>query len=58
MVLLKGGCDKMTRIDKKHYVNVKELMNKQLPKPRLKPTIIVDHNEWLPIIKVDTGRCQ
>ena len=46
------------KIDPKYYINVKELMARTLPRPRLKRTIIVDHGEWLPIIGVDTGRCQ
>lgn len=37
-------------IDKKYYFNVAEIMARTLPKPRLKRTIIADHDEWLPII--------
>ena len=46
------------KIDYKYYINVKELMVRTLPRPQLKRTIIADHDEWLPIIGVDTGRCQ
>ena len=46
------------KIDPKYYINVKELMVRTLPRPTLKRTIIVDHDEWLPIIGVDTGKCQ
>ena len=42
-------------MDKNYYINVKELMLKQLQKPSLKPVIFVTGwNEWLPLIKVET----
>jgi len=44
----------MKSIDEKYYINVKELMNKQLPRPKLKPTVLVTGwGEWLPLV-VDT----
>ena len=52
MILLNRGYDKMTRIDKKYYINVKELMLNALPKPKHKTTIIVNDGEFLPIIRV------
>ena len=45
-------------MDSRFYDNVKSLMEKQridLPRPRLKPTIIVNYDEWLPIIALETG---
>jgi hypothetical protein len=44
----------MKSIDEKYYINVKELMNKQLPRPKLKPTVFVNVDEWLPLVVVDT----
>ena len=44
--------DKM-KVDKKYYVSVKDLMNKTLPRPALKKTILVNDGEWLPIISVE-----
>jgi len=43
---------KMTedKIDQKYYINVAEIMSCILPRPRLKRTILADHDEWLPII--------
>lgn len=42
---------KMTRVNPKYYVKVKELMNNELPRPRLKPTILVTGwLEFLPLI--------
>ena len=53
MTLLNRGYDKMNTIDKKYYVNVKELMVKQLPRPRLKPTVFVTGwGEWLQLVIV------
>ena len=41
-------------IDKRYYVNVRELMVRALPRPRLKPTVFVTGwGEWLPIITVE-----
>ena len=41
-------------VDEKYYINVKELMLKQLQKPRLKPVVFVTGwNEWLPLISVE-----
>lgn len=40
-------------IDPKFYINVKEVMIKSLPRPRLKRTIFVVDGEWLPLIKVE-----
>ena len=42
----------MDKIDKRYYINVKELMDKRLPRPRLKPVIYVNGDEWLPLVKV------
>lgn len=41
-------------IDKKFYINVKELMIKSLPRPKLKPTVFVLDGEWLRLITVET----
>ena len=46
--------DKM-KVDKNYYVSVKDLMNKTLPRPALKKTILVNDGEWLPIVTVETG---
>lgn len=46
----------MNGVDEKYYINVQELMIKALPRPRLKPVIIVNDGEWLPIIKVNAWR--
>ena len=41
-------------IDKKYYVNVKDLMVQLLPRPRLKRTVFVTGwGEWLPLITVE-----
>lgn len=40
-------------IDKRFYINVKELMIKSLPRPRLKRTIFIVDGEWLPLIKME-----
>jgi hypothetical protein len=42
------------KVDKNYYVSVKECMNKTLPRPSLKKTIIVNDGEWLPIVTVVT----
>jgi hypothetical protein len=42
------------KVDKNYYVSVKDLMNKTLPRPSLKKTIIVNDGEWLPIVTVVT----
>ena len=42
----------MNGVDEKYYINVQELMIKALPRPKLKPTIYVVDDEWLPLIKV------
>ena len=41
-------------IDKRYYVNVRELMIKSLPRPRLKRTVFVCDGEWLRLISVET----
>ena len=41
-------------INKKYYINVKELMIKALPRPKLKPTVFVLDGEWLRLITVET----
>lgn len=44
------------KVDLRYYINVRDLMNKQLPRPKLKPTVfITGWNEWLQIKGVDTG---
>jgi hypothetical protein len=46
-------------IDKKYYVNVREVMLKAyLPRPRRKHkiSVIVSDGEWLPIIDGSTGK--
>ena len=43
-------------MDEKYYVNVKTLMDKMLPRPRRKVSVIVNYDEWLPIIDGDTGK--
>lgn len=39
------------------YINVAELMKEKvpimLPRPKLKPTVLVNDGEWLPIIGVE-----
>jgi hypothetical protein len=42
------------KVDKNYYVSVKDLMNKTLPRPALKKTILVNDGEWLPIVTVVT----
>ena len=43
------------KVDKNYYVSVKDLMNKTLPRPALKKTILVNDGEWLPIVTVETS---
>lgn len=40
-------------IDLDYYINVYDLMMIDLPHPKLKPTVIADPEEWLPIIGVE-----
>ena len=42
-------------IDSDYYVNVNELMNSDLPRPRLKRTIVVTDDEFIPLIDGNTG---
>ena len=44
----------MTNINKKYYINVLSLMVNELPRPKMKPKIFVNGNEWLPLILVET----
>ena len=38
-------------MNRKYYINVKELMIRQLPRPRRKPTVYVTGwGEWLPLV--------
>ena len=37
----------------RYYINVKELMARQLPRPRLRRTVLVCDGEWLPLIKIN-----
>lgn len=46
------------KVDLRYYINVYDLMMLDLPRPRLKRTVIATPEEWLPIIGVDVGRCQ
>ena len=40
-------------MDKEFYVNVRDLMNKRLPRPKLKPTVFVTGwGEWLRLVIV------
>lgn len=39
--------------DLDYYINVYDLMMIDLPRPRLKRTVIADPEEWLPIIGVE-----
>lgn len=48
----------LTPIDEKYYINVARIMNLEtprcrLPRPKIKPTVIVNHGEWLPIITIE-----
>jgi len=48
----------MDLIDEKYYVNVASIMKLRtprcrLPRPKMKPRIIVDHDEWLPLVTVE-----
>ena len=40
----------MGTIDRRFYINVKELTDRQLPRPTLKRKIFVCDGEWLPLI--------
>lgn len=42
----------MTKIDKKYYINVKEVM--ELPRPR--PRLLIGDGEFLPIVTVVTEK--
>lgn len=42
-------------IDLDFYVNVYDLMMSDLPRPRLKRTVVVGDGEFLPLIDGDTG---
>ena len=58
MHFIKNGCDQMEMITtkyKNYYVNVARLMAESLPRPKLKPTILVTGwNEFLPLVTVTT----
>lgn len=41
-------------IDENYLIHVKDYMNKTLPRPRLKPVVLVNDGEWLQIIHVET----
>ena len=41
------------KIDENYIISVKDLMIKQLPRPNLKRTVIVNDGEWLPIVTVE-----
>ena len=45
----------MSSIDLNYYINVYDLMMLDLPRPRLKRTIIVNDGEFLPLIDGSTG---
>lgn len=40
-----------------YYINVAKIMQEKqlLPRPRLKRTVIVNYDEWLPIVSVESG---
>lgn len=40
-------------VDRRFYINVKELTYKQLPRPNLKRKIFVCDGEWLPLITLE-----
>jgi len=42
-------------IDLAYYINVYDLMMSDLPRPRLKRTVVVCDGEFLPVIDGDTG---
>ena len=42
-------------IDYDYYVNVRDLMERDLPKPKHRSRFIVNYDEILPIILVDCG---
>ena len=58
MVICERGLIKMVNrgIDLRYYINVYGLMMLDLPRPRRKVSVIVNHDEWLPIIDGDTGK--
>jgi len=48
----------MDKFNSKYYINVKEVMELstpkcKLPRPKMKPTIFVNFDEWLPLITVE-----
>lgn len=43
----------MHMIDERFYINVKDLMKNQLPRPTHTTSIIVNYNEMLPIITLE-----
>jgi len=43
-----------TTLNTNYYVNVQELMNRSLPRPKHRTTVLVaSWNEWLPIVTVE-----
>ena len=40
-------------IDCQYIRRVKDYMPTVLPRPKLKPTVIVNYDEWLPIVSVE-----
>ena len=44
------------KIDLNYYINVYDLMMLDLPRPKRKVSVIVNYDEWLPVIDGDTGR--
>lgn len=40
-------------VDRRFYINVKELMDRQLPRPNLKRKIFVCDGKWLPLITLE-----
>ena len=55
-----GGDDVMPVIDLDYYINVYDLMmidvpKCRLPRPKMKPSVFVMEDEWLPLITVETG---
>jgi hypothetical protein len=40
-------------MNKQYYINVAEVMARQLPRPKLKPTVLVTGwGEWLPLVVI------
>ena len=49
------SCGAKDNMDYRFYINVKELMIRQLPRPRLRRKIFVCDGEWLPLITIEAN---